>query len=189
MTLHQMRERSRIWRDEALRSNSVQIHGDGSEKEQGPVVIRNRDIPLLADILCIMQEISQIEQRREWQRDRMLNITQHLSGMPRGGGLPKGLDEAFAMLSELDEEHEQRCKDYVRQLKAAQKILNNIASRCMRAFVTMKYVMNLPDTEIRQELNLTRTGFNRARRCIEDADCMASVKWRERYILQSVDKY
>ena len=165
-------------------SDSVQITGGGAvEKEVKPVVVRNRDIPLLSDVFYIMQEVRLIEQRRDWQRDRMVNITQHLTGMPGGGGMPKGLDEAFALLSELDEEHEQRCKDYVRQLKAAQKILNGIESRSMRAFVTMKYVMNVPDTEIRRELNMTRTGFNRARRCVESAECMATVKWREKYIL------
>ena len=168
-----------------MRSSNLNIQADGGvEREIKPVVIRNRDIPLLADVLCIMQEICHIEQRRDWQHDRMLSITQHLSGMPGGGGNPKGLDEAFALLSELDEEHEQRCKDYVRQLKTAQKILNGIESRSMRAFVVMKYVMDVSDSEIRQELNMTRTGFNRARRSIESAECMAAVKWRERYILE-----
>ena len=167
-----------------MRSDNVQIQGaDGMEKEVKPVVIRNRDIPILSDVFYIMQEICQIEQRRDWQRDRMLNITQHLSGMPGGGGVPKGLDEAFSLLSELDEEHEQRCKDYVRQLKAAQKILNGIECQSMRTFVIMKYVMNVPDSQIRQELNMTRTGFNRARRCIESAERMATVVWRERYVL------
>lgn len=156
---------------------------DSESKVRPVIVIRNKDIPLLADILSIMQEVCQIEKQRDWQRDRMANITQHLTGMPGGGGVPKGLDEAFAMLSELDEEHEQRCKEYVRQLKAAQKILNGIESRSMRAFVIMKYVMDMRDVDIRDELNLTRTGFSRARRCIETADSMASVKWRERYIL------
>ena len=169
-----------------MRSNNINIQGgDGAEKEFKPVVIRNRDIPLLADVLSIMQEISHIEERRDWQRDRMLNITQHLTGMPGGGRNPKGLDEAFALLSELDEEHEQKCKEYVRQLKAAQKILNGITSRSMRAFVIMKYVMDVSDSEIRQELNMTRTGFNRARRCVESAECMALVKWQERYILST----
>ena len=167
-----------------MRSDNIQIQGGGAaEKERKPVVIRNRDIPLLADVLSIMQAVCQIERQRDWQKDRMANITQHLTGMPGGGGVPKGLDEAFAMLSELDEEHEQRCKDYVRQLKAAQKILNGIESRSMRTFVVMKYVMDVPDAEIRQELNMTRTGFDRARRCVESAECMSAVKWRERYII------
>lgn len=167
-----------------MRNGNVRIqNSEDVEKEIRPVMIRNRDIPLLADVLPIMQEICQIERRRDWQRDRMTNITQHLSGMPGGGGVPKGLDEAFALLSELDEEHERRCKEYVRQLRAAQRILNGIESRSMRTFVIMKYVMDVPDTDIRDELNMTRTGFNRARRCVESAECMAAVKWRERYIL------
>lgn len=161
----------------------VNIACEMVEKEIKPVVIHNKDIPLLADVLPIMQEICQIERRRDWQRDRMLNITQHLTGMPGGGRTPKGLDEAFALLSELDEEHEKRCKEYVRQLRTAQKILNAIESRSMRTFVIMKYVMDVSDSEIRQELNMTRTGFNRARRCVESAERMADVVWRERYIL------
>lgn len=169
-----------------MRSDNVQIRsGESKEKEIKPVVIRNRDIPLLADVLCIMQEICRIEQRRDWQRDRMFSITQHISGMPGGGGKPKGFEEAFAILSELDEEHEQRCKEYVRQLKTAQRILNGIESRNMRTFVMMKYIMNIPDTEIRDELNMTRRGFDRARKCVEEAECMAAVKWRERYILSA----
>ena len=149
----------------------------------GPVKIQNKDIPLLADVFCIMQDIKQIEQRREWQQDRMFNITQHLTGMPGGGGSPRGLDEAFAILSEIDDEHKQRCKEYARQLRKAQKILNSIESRSMRTFVTMKYVMDAPDTEIRQALNMTRRGLERAKRSVETASCMAAVKWQERYIL------
>ena len=147
------------------------------------VAVNNADIPLLADVFSIMQEINQIEKRREWQQDRMFNITQHLTGMPHSGGSPKGFDDTIALLSELEEEHEQRCKDYVRQLKEAQRILNSIESRSMRTFVMMKYIMNSPDVEIRKELNMTRRGFERARNCVESAPCMAAVKWRERYIV------
>lgn len=154
--------------------------------EAEPIKVRNKDIPLLADIFYIMQEIKQIEQRREWQQERMFNITQHLTGMP-GGGTPKGLDEAFALLAEIDDEHKQKCKDYARQLRKAQRILNGIESRSMRAFVVMKYVMDAPDTEIMRELNMTKHGFYRARAAVEDAACMAAVKWQERYILVNKD--
>lgn len=157
--------------------------GEHGPVDSEPVKIKNKDIPLLADIFCIMQDIRQIEKRREWQQDRMFNITQHLTGMPGGGNSPKGLDEAFALLAEIDDEHKQRCKDYARQLRKAQKILNGIESRSMRTFVVMKYVMDAPDTEIRKELNMTRRGFERARNSVEDASCMAAVKWQERYIL------
>ena len=154
-----------------------------TQRERPVIVVRNRDIPLLADVLPIMQEIKQIEQRRSWQRDRMENITQHISGTPGGGGVPKGLDEAFALLSELDEEHEQSCKEYVRRIKTAQEVLNCIQSQSMRTFVIMKYIMDVPDIEIRHELNMSRTAFSRARHCVENAERMSEVKWRDHYTL------
>lgn len=166
-----------------MSNEKVPANGGAVEKEQRPVEVRNRDIPLLSEILYIMQMVRQIEERRDWQRDRMTNITQHLTGMPRGGGLPKGLDSAFALLSELDEEQETQCKEYTRQLRKAQKILNSIESQTMRTFVMMKYVMDVPDVKIRQELNMTWRGFDRARRAVEDAQSMAAVKWQERYIV------
>lgn len=152
-------------------------------RDAGTVFVRNRDIPLLANVLCVMQEVNATEQRRDWQRERMFKITQYLSGMPGGGGGPRGLDEAFARLAELDEEHEQSCKDYVRQLRMAQHVLDGISSQSMKAFVLMRYVMNMPDVEIRQELNMTRRGFERARRCIEEAESMEAAKWKERFTL------
>ena len=150
------------------------------------IEVRNRDIPLLADTLSIMQAVCLLEERRVWQRDRLFNITQHLTGMP-GGNYPKGLDEAFSAMSELDDEHKQRCKEYVRKLKKIENILNSIESQSMRDFVELKYVMNVPDTEIRNGLNMTRRGFDRARISIESAPCMADVKWQERYILVQED--
>lgn len=149
-----------------------------------PVKVQNRDIPLLADIYNIMQDIQGLEERRGWQAERMYHITQYLSGMP-GGGTPKGLDEAFAALAEIDDEHKRCCKTYVRQMRKAQKILRSIESHTMRTFVTMKYVMDTPDTEIRKKMHMSRRGFERARKCIETAPCMAAVKWQERYILVS----
>ncbi len=166
-----------------MKGNKAHIRQGGNNDNGKAIVVRNRDIPLLADILYIMQEVCAIEQRRDWQKERMYNITQHLTGMPGRSGGATGLDEAFALLSEIDEEHEERCKEYVQQLKEAQRILNDIESRSMRSFVVMKYVMGMQDTEIRQELNLTRRAFEKAKRSIEDADCIANVRWQERYIL------
>ena len=149
----------------------------------GPIKVKNKDIPLLTSIFRIMQDICQLEQRREWQKGRMYNITQHLTGMPGGGGLPKGLEEVFASLSEIDSEHEAKCREYVHQLRCAQKILNSIENRTIRTLITMRYVMSVPDAKIRQDLNMTRRSFDRACRVIEDAPNMASVKWNDRYIV------
>lgn len=148
-----------------------------------PVKVKNKDIPLLADIFCIMQDVKQIEERRLWQQDRMTSLSQHLTGMPGGGGMPRGLDDAYALLSEIEDEDKQRCKEYARKLRKAQRILNGIESQSMRTFVKMKYVMNASDVDIRRELNMTKHGFYRARKCVEDAPCMAAVKWQERYIV------
>lgn len=148
-----------------------------------PVKIANRDIPLLREVLSVMQSVYRTEQLQEWQRERMVKITASLSGMPGGGGR-KGLDDAVSVLDELQESQVRACKEYAHALRRAQRVLNGIESRNMRAFVMLKYVMGVTDAEIRRELNLTRRGFDRAVRAIQDAPDMASVKWQERYILE-----
>lgn len=157
---------------------------DQEQREFKPTVVRNGDIPLLAEILYTMQEVKLLEEQRDWQHDRLTHITQHLTGMPGGGGQVHGYEDAFAKLSELDEEHESMCLSYSQELKEAQKILNGIKSRSMRVFVLMKYVFDVPDTEIRDELNMTRRGFDKARRAVEEAPDMAHVKWQEKYIVR-----
>ncbi len=148
-----------------------------------PVTIANRDIPLLREVLPIMQNINQTEMLREWQRERMTKITAGLSGMP-GGGDRKGLDDALSVLDELERNQIKACSEYGRILRRAQGILNQIQSISMRAFVMMKYVMGIPDAEIRRELGMTRRGFDRAIHAVQDAPDMASVKWQEKYILE-----
>lgn len=155
---------------------------ENSTKE--PVKVHNKDILLLADITRIMQEIREIERRKEWQREQLYSIrAQRISGMPGGGSAPRGLDEGFAALSELDDEHNQLLKSYVRTVRKADSILENIESATMRAFVRMKYVSGASDVKIRDTLGISRRGFSRAKECIESAPCMAAVKWHERYIL------
>lgn len=154
-----------------------------AEAKNEPVRIRNKDIPLLSDVLPTMQLVNESERRLDWQHDRMLSINQHINGMPGGGSLPKGLEDAFAMLEEVGEAHEERVKQYLLELRKAERILNGIESRSMRTFVVMKYVMDVPDAEIRRELNMSERRFNRAKKAIEDAENMANVVWREKYYL------
>lgn len=167
-----------------MSNDNLQIHGsEGMEKEIRPVVIRNRDIPILANVLSVMQLVCKIEDIRQWQRERMTNITSHLTGMPGGRNSTKGFEDAFAALAETDDEHQRLCAAYADRLNAAQKIIDGIPSDTMRAFVVMKYVMFVPDVEIRRELSMTRRRFDAARASVEGADSMAAVKWRERYVL------
>ena len=51
----------------------------------------------------------------------------------------------------------------------------------------MRYVMQISDAEIRRELNMSRRGFERAKKCVETAPSMAAVKWQERYIVRGED--
>ena len=153
------------------------------ESRREPTVVRNRDIPVLCDILPVMQLVCATERSLDWQHDRMTSMSQHISGMPGGGTLPQGLDEAFARLYEAGEDHGKELMQYNKELREAEKILNGIESRSMRAFVMLKYVWDVPDAEIRRELNMTEWGFNRARKAIEEAENMGMVVWRERSIL------
>lgn len=150
--------------------------------------IKNADIQILTQIHSIMTQVTYIERQRLWEQERMGYISQHLSGMPGGGAMPRGLDEAFARLAEIDDEHAKRCKVYVRQLKKAQKILNSIENINMRTYVMMRYIFRASDTEIRKELNMTRRGIERARKCIEEAPDMGAVKWHDRYIIERDEK-
>ena len=148
-----------------------------------PIKINNRDIPVLRDVLAVMQSVNRTEQLHEWQRGRMVKITASLTGMP-GGGERKGLDDAVSLLDELGRDQIRECREYGQHLRRAQRILNAIESRSMRAFVMMRYVIGVSDAEIRRELGMTRRGFSRAVRAVQDAPDMASVKWQERYILE-----
>lgn len=156
----------------------------GKERIHEPRVIKNRDIPLLARVLCVMQDVCSLEKRCEWQRDRMFSITQHITGMPGGKGMPSGFDAVFAAIDGINEEHREQISTYIHELKTAEKIINSIPSRTMRTFVVMMYVDNLPPEKVREELNLTEWGFRRARDSIEQAPDMASVVWREKYIIE-----
>lgn len=156
-----------------------------SQSEQAKK-IKNRDIPLLSRVRFIMQEVCRTEKRREWQQDRMFSITQKLTGMPGGGGVPKGFDAAFAMLEEADDAHKRNVIEYCRELKAAERIINSIPNLTMRTFVVLFYVDGLTKKQVMAELNMQEWGFRRARESIEQAADMAHVIWRERYIMENV---
>lgn len=145
--------------------------------------VQNRDIPVLAGTMSALQAISQTERRIAQMRECMAHITQTITGMPGGGA--KGMDELFAELSELEDTLTQEGKGYLRGIKEAQIILDGIGSSGMRTFVLMKYVMFIPDAEIRNGLNMTRRSFERAVKSIEAAPDMKSVLWQERYVKKS----
>ncbi len=150
---------------------------------QNSIIVKNRDIPLLTRVLYIMQDICMIDKKRDFQNDLKYSITQHLSFTPGSKGNGSGIEDIICTLSELDSKHEALTQEYMDDLRAAERIINGITSYTMRVFVNMRYVFNMPKKTIMKELGLSRWGYERAIRAIEEAPDMASVKWYERYIL------
>lgn len=154
------------------------------DKSLDPKVVRNKDIPLLADVLSIMQHVKIIEERISWQKGRLYNITSILTGMPRSGSSENKYEMVFGELSVLDEKCADLLRQYIRKVERAQRIINQISSQSMRTFVVMKYIMDEPNTTIMNELNMTRRGFERAVKSIEEAPNMARVVWHEKYVVE-----
>lgn len=136
--------------------------------------VRNRDIPKLQRVVSLMRDIVTLEERQEWIKDRMTNITQQLSLAP-GGGEPKGLDSAYADLDDIEAQHRGKIKSFTRELKTAERILNGITSPTMRTFVELMYILNLPAKKVKSELNMTDWGYKRACRAVENARSMDRV--------------
>ena len=142
--------------------------------------MKNRDIPLLARVMCRMADICKAEEDSEWLSDRMHHITRQITGMPRGG-VAAGFDSLVVELGEKNERLKTQINLYLQELKHVEKILNGIESPTMKTFVVMLYVDNVPQATVQRELNMSRRTFENARLAVENAECMAEVKWKERF--------
>lgn len=160
------------------------MNQDERKPAREPVKIRNRDIPLLSRVLYIMQGVSATEQIRQWQQDRLWNITQKITGLPGGGGVPGGYEKNFSAIGEIEERFASQCDEYTQEMQEAEAVLNAITSETMRIFVIMKYVLHIPDRRIMRELNIRRWKLDKMSRAIEEAESMDKVVWNERYALK-----
>lgn len=160
------------------------MNQDERKPAREPVKIRNRDIPLLSRVLYIMQGVSATEQIRQWQQDRLWNITQKITGLPGGGGVPGGYEKNFSAIGEIEERFASQCDEYTQEMQEAEAVLNAIKSETMRIFVIMKYVLHMPDRRIMRELNIRRWKLDKMSRAIEEAESMDKVVWNERYALK-----
>lgn len=142
--------------------------------------VKNKDIQLLRKVNLLKLDVISLENRAQWERDRMSNISQHLS-TACGGGSPHGMDESFAAMSEVEERHRLLVKQYAQEIKKAEQIINGIVSHQMRTMVTMLYMDNVADNAVRSVLHMSRWAFDNAKSAIENADCMADVRWNDRY--------
>ena len=142
---------------------------------------RNRDIPLLSHVMCIMQDICGLEQTREWTHDRLYQTTKYLTGMPGGKGGKGGMEETIAKISAMDDRHAAQLDECAREMEAAEEIMNRIKSPSMRTFVAMYYVRHCSRDEICMELCISEWGFRKAKDAIEKAESMDKVDWHEWY--------
>lgn len=146
-------------------------------------VVKNKDILLIQEVPLLQKDIVSLEQRKNWERARMDNISQHLSAF-QGGGSRIGMDETFADIEELEEKHRSLIKKYTRSVRRAERIINGITSHQMRTLVTMLYLDNVPDRAVQAVLRMSRWTFENARKTVEDAPNMDAVKWYDRYSVE-----
>lgn len=142
--------------------------------------VKNKDIQLLRKVNLLKLDVISLEKRVQWERDRLSNISQHLSS-GGGGGSPHGMDESFAAMSEAQERHRLLVKSYTQEIKKAERIIDSIASHQMRTMVTMLYLDNVADSAVRSVLHMSRWAYENAKAAIENAECMADVRWNDRY--------
>lgn len=144
--------------------------------------IVNRDIPLLMEAVAIREAKTLAEEKLYEVQSSVINISQHISDMPRGGGLPSGLDGSVIRLMDAVDRYKAECLRLDHLLKKIDSIIHDIPTITMRVFVEMKYVKCMPGADIMESLKMSRRRYERAVRLIEEADSMASVKWPEKYI-------
>lgn len=139
--------------------------------------MKNRDIPLLQSILGVMQRIRQLEMKAEWEHDRMIKVTSHLS-LVRGSGHDIGdmMDDVLAKVDAIEQEHREELKAYVDKMREADRIVNeDITDDKLRAFVEMAYIDGMSAGEVKKELNLSEWEYRQTKEKIENAGCMKEV--------------
>lgn len=140
----------------------------------------NRDIPTLQNVVYLKEEVVRLENRMAFERDRMTNITQHLSFTAGCGGEPYTLDSAFASLEQLEKRHREKARMYARAMRHADRIMDSIMSLSMRTFVDLMYVEQLDKQDVMERLHMTEWEYRKRREAVEKADCMESVAWKDR---------
>lgn len=144
--------------------------------------VKNKDIVFLQTVNAMEAEVTSIEHRFQWERERMKKITQNLSAVPSYGSGAYGMDDAFAKIEELATEHSKAIKGYQFLMRKAERILAGIESQQMRTMVRRLYLDGASGKTVRAELKMSRWTFENARQQIEDAGSMKDVQWHDRYV-------
>ena len=139
--------------------------------------VRNRDLPLLTCVRYTMQDIRMLEEKRDWTRERLERVTSGLSGMPRGGGGPHGMEEGFEKLADLDRRHAKKLRQCEKELDTAERLINSVESRPLRTFISMVYLRGMTREDVSAELNLTEWEYRKMKERVEGAERLRDVKW------------
>lgn len=142
--------------------------------------VKNQDIQVLQKVNSLKLEVVSLEKRAKWEREQMNNISNHLSSV-HAGGSRRGMDDSFAAMSEAEERHKLLAKLYTQEIKKAERIIDSIKSYQLRTMVTMLYLDNVSESAVRSVMHMSRWAFENAKNAIENAACMADVKWNDRY--------
>lgn len=139
------------------------------------VLEMNLDIPKLTRVRYVMHDSEELEKQIAWQRERLYNISQRYSGMPHGGA-PKGMDDIFGEIEELEAEQRAKLREYTQVYREADRIISSIHDDELRLFATLAYIKQLPGATIRRIMHINEKKLRYMRECIEMAKCMALVK-------------
>lgn len=139
----------------------------------------NPELKTITRVYYTMQDAMSAERRREWVRESLFSVTQQITGMPRGGGLPQGIDSGLARLDELDRAYTEAVLRATEELCEAQRILDSIGRMELRVFVQMLYLDGFSGAEVRRELGISKWKFDKIRQSVENAERLAEAKWPE----------
>lgn len=140
--------------------------------------IKNKDIPLLEEIMAIMIEAPLIEHKWQWNQDRKYHITQNVSQAPGAANNASKIESILASMDSLNAKHLKKMEEYTGKMEKAQGILNGIKEPTIRTFAVMKYIMGQSETQIRAQLALTEWRYKQLKKAVENAPCMCKVRWK-----------
>ena len=109
----------------------------------------NVDLAKLRGVAYAIREIEQIENSLERLGEKLYRCTsQSNGGMPRGGGLPSGMEGDLAVLEELEQKWREKMKEYGERALEAEHVLEQIKNDRVRLFVRLYYLENAPVADV-----------------------------------------
>jgi len=122
-----------------------------------------------------MREIVSLEKQVDWQRDQMVKMNQHIGNLPRSGSQPKGYEEAFSIISEVEGQQLEKLIEYAGIIKESEKVISGIIDDETRLFVRLLYVDQLSRMRIQRVMRMSPKRMRRMREAVDMAENMENV--------------